>query len=220
MAREPEGDIAWGHFLRQHHGSPQAEGFARSFYGPMTTLATALDALTTALRLDDATGARLDLIGSIVGASRHIPQGITLGFFGFITQPSGRGFGIARMRHEGDPLFEAWTAPDVEYRSLIRAKIGLNNGHGTAAEIEAAAKAAFNAPVVSARDAGSAHIELWVGRIPGPDEGLGRVVPDYLPRAAGVSISIVFYAASLVFGFKNNRHWGFGVGIMARTPGT
>lgn len=218
MARDSEGNIAWGHFLRQHQNSPKAEGFVRGFYTPMSNAATGMDALATALDIDAASGERLDYIGSIVGASRYIPQGIVLTYFGFATQASGRGFGQARMRHENEPLAEAYTASDNEYKTLIRAKIALNNGHGTADEIAEAAKMAFKAPTCSARDAGPAHIELWVGRIPGVDEGLGRVIPDYLPRAAGVSISIVFWSPNLAFGFKNAGHFGFGVGVMARAP--
>lgn len=218
MAREPEGDIAWGNFLRQHHGSPNAESFVRPFYLPMTTIAKSAEDLTTALDLTGVSGARLDLVGSIVGASRYMPQGITLAYFGFISQPSGRGFGKARMRHEGEPMTQAYTASDVEYRTLIKAKIALNNGRGTSRQIADAAKIAFSAPVASARDAGPAQIDLWVGRIPSANEGLGRVIPDMLPRAAGVSINIVFWSPFLPFGFSNNNHFGFGVGIMARTP--
>lgn len=218
MARDSESDIAWGHFLSQHKNSPNIENFVRPFYVPMTDIAKTLDGLTTALDLDKATGQRLDLIGSIVGANRYFPQGVTLAYFGFITQPAGRAFGKARMRHESDPLTESYTAGDEEYKTIIKAKIALNNGHGTAGEISEAAKTAFRAPVVSARDAGTASIDLWVGRIPSQDEGLGRVIPDYLPRAAGVSINIVFWSPLLPFGFSSNGHFGFGIGIMARTP--
>lgn len=218
MARETESDVAWSHFLLQHKNSPNAEGFVRPFYAPMDIIGASSDEMLMALDIDRASGSRLDLIGSIVGASRYLPQGITLAYFGFINQPSGRGFGIARMRHEGEPLTEAYNASDDEYRTIIKTKIALNNGHGTAEEIAEAAKVAFRAPVASARDAGPAAIELWVGRIPGPDEGLGRVIPEFLPRAAGVSISIVFWSPNLPFGFASNGHFGFGVGVLARTP--
>lgn len=218
MAREPESDVAWSHFLLQHRNSPNAEGFVRPFYAPLDALARSAEDMLTALDIEKAEGERLDLIGSIVGASRYLPQGITLAYFGFINQPSGRGFGQARMRHEGEPLAQAYNASDVEYRTIIKTKIALNNGHGTADDIAEAAKIAFRTPVVSARDAGPAAIELWVGRIPGPDEGLGRVIPEFLPRAAGVSISIIFWAPSLPFGFASNGHFGFGIGVLARTP--
>ena len=218
MARVPEDEVAWSNFQAQHKNSPLAEGFARSFFVPMNAISSSLGQLTSALDIDAATGARLDLIGSIVGASRYMPQGITLAYFGFVTQASGRGFGQARIRLDGEPLAQSYTAADEEYRVLIKTKIALNNGHGTAPEIEAAAKYAFRAPTVSARDAGPAHVELWVGRIPSINEGLGRVIPDILPRAAGVRISIVFWEPSLAFGFRENKHFGFGVGILARTP--
>lgn len=218
MATLPQDEIAWDKFLSQHKNSPQAEGFARSFFMPMNAISSSLEQLTRALDLDSAQGARLDLIGSIVGASRYMPQGITLAYFGFVTQASGRGFGQARMYHDGEALAQSYTAGDEEYRILIKTKIALNNGHGTAKEIEDAARYAFRAPTASARDAGPGHVELWIGRIPNINEGLGRVIPDILPRAAGVRISLVFWNPELPFGFKNNNHFGFGVGILARNP--
>ncbi len=218
MANLPQDEIAWENFLSQHKNSPKAEGFARSFFVPMNDIARSAGQLVSALNLDEASGARLDLIGSIVGASRVMEQGIVLAYFGFISQESGRGFGQARMYHDGEPLAQSYTAGDDEYRILIKTKIALNNGHGTAPEIEAAAKYAFKAPTVSARDAGPGHVELWIGRIPNINEGLGRVIPDILPRLAGVRISIVFWSPDLPFGFSNNKHFGFGVGILARAP--
>lgn len=218
MARESQEDIAWGHFLQQHQNSPRAEAFAKSFYGPVTELAKVADDFVNLLDIDKSSGRHLDLIGSIVGASRILSEGITLAYFGFASQPSGRGFNKARMRTEGDPLTQSYEAPDTEYRTLIKAKIALNNAHGTATEIAEAAKIAFRAPTASARDAGMGAIELWVGRIPSVDEALGRVIPGFLPRAAGISISIVFWEPSLPFGFANFNHFGFGVGVMSRTP--
>lgn len=218
MSREPQDDIAWGNFLTQHRNARNMENFVRPFFRPMTKIAKSFDDLLSVTNIDQSTGSRLDYIGSIVGVSRFVEAGITLAFFGFSSQPSGRGFGLARMRHEKEPITASYNAPDTEFRTLIRAKIALNNGHGTAEEIAEAAKMAFRAPVVSARDKGPGHIELWVGRIPSPDEGLGRVIPEFLPRAAGVRISIVFWAPSLPFGFIENSHFGFGVGVLARTP--
>lgn len=218
MSIDKQEEIAWSHFLSQHQNSQNMEGFVKPFFAPMTTLANSLDRMTFEDDIEASSGARLDLVGSIVGATRFFPQGISLAFFGFISQPSGRAFGVARMRHEDDAITQSYTAGDVEYRTLIKTKIALNNGHGTAPEIARAAKIAFNAPVVSARDAGEAHIELWVGRIPSLDEGLGKIIPDYLPKLAGVSMNIVFWSPSLPFGFISNKHFGFGVGIMARTP--
>lgn len=216
--RDKEEDIAWGHFLSQHKRAQNAENFTRAFYQPTNPLAFAADDMLQMLDYESVTGDRLDLVGSIVGASRIMPTGITLSYFGFSNQAAGRGFGIARMRHEGEPITQSYTASDTEYKQLIKIKIMLNNGHGTASELAEAAKIAFAAPVASARDAGPAAVELWVGRIPGTNEGIGKVIPDFLPRAAGVKISLKFWDANLPFGFSNNNQYGFGVGIMARTP--
>ena len=103
-ARASDADVAWGHFLAQHKGKPVLEAFVRALYAPIAPLADSLVGLRTALDLDRAEGARLDLIGSIVGVSRHIPQGIVLSYFGFQSQPAGRGFGQARLRREGEPV--------------------------------------------------------------------------------------------------------------------
>ncbi len=218
MAIIDDSEVAWDNFLRQHKNSPKAEAFVKSIYAPTISFNISAERLKTATDVDKATGGRLDAIGSIVGVSRYLSQGITLAFFGFRNQPSGRGFGQARMRYEGEAITQAYEANDIEYRSLIKAKIALNNSHGTAPELEQAAMTAFRAPVCSARDAGNASINLWVGRIPSVDEGLGRVIPDFLPRPAGVKINIVFWNPSLPFGFKSNNHFGFGIGVLARTP--
>ena len=220
MARTPQGDIAWGHVLEQHRRSPNAEGFFRAFYDPLTGLASGLDDLSLALVLDQAEGERLDLIGSIVGLGRELPTGITLLYFGFANQASGRGFGQARMRREREPIAATYTAPDVEFRAMIRAKIALNNGRGTAPELEAAGRTAFRWPHVSVRDAGPAHFELWIGREPEIGEVASATLSPLLPRGAGIGMSIGRQAVVLFFGFREQNLAGFGVGILARTPST
>lgn len=218
MARATQGDIAWSHVLEQHRGSPNAEGFFRAFYDPLTGLAGALDDLSLALTLDQAEGERLDLIGSIVGIGRELPTGITLTYFGFASQASGRGFGQARMRREREPISATYIAPDAEFRPMIRAKIALNNGRGTAPELEAAARAAFRWPAVSVRDAGPAHFELWIGREPQAGEVASATLSPLLPRGAGIGMTVGRQNVVLVFGFKEQGLAGFGVGVMARSP--
>jgi hypothetical protein len=194
MAREPQDDIAWGNVLRQHVGKPRTEGFFRSFYPPLTQAASALDAVRADRALDDAEGARLDLIGSIVGISRDIPNGIYLAFFGYAEQPAGRGYGQARYRADGEPAATSYNAPDAEYRSLIRAKIALNNGHGTAPEIVAALRHVYGVDLVSVRDGTPGAVEIWIGMIPSPDDQREFLVRDLLPRAAGVRINFNFFS--------------------------
>lgn len=204
--------------LRQHTLSPRIEALVKALHTPLTPLTRSLEDLTTALNLDAAEGARLDLIGSIVGVSRELPDGIFIPYFGFASQPAGRGFGQARMRREGEPTATTYTAPDVEYRTLIRAKIALNNSHGTADDVAAVLRSHYGASLVSVRDTGNAHAEGWVGRIPAPDEPLARTLPRF-PRAAGVTIGVVFYEPGRTFGFAGQANAvGFGQGPMARTP--
>jgi hypothetical protein len=218
MARADQGDIAWSHVLDQHRASQTAEGFFRAFYAPLTGLANAFDDLTLALTLDQAEGERLDLIGSIVGIGRTLPAGITLLYFGFASQASGRGFGQARMRREREPISTTYIAPDAEFRPMIRAKIRLNNARGTAPEIEQASREAFRWPTVSVRDAGPAHFEIWIGREPEVGEVASATLSPLLPRAAGVGMSIGRQTILIPFGFRENNHLGFGLGFMARAP--
>lgn len=215
-ARPSDADTAWGHFLAQHKGKATLEAFVRALYAPVGPLADSLVGLQTALDLDRAEGARLDLIGSIVGVSRVIPQGIILSYFGFQSQPAGRGFGQARLRHEGEPVAASYTAPDAEYRRMIRAKIALNNAAGTADDVARVVMAHYAAEFAFVEDLDNAHARVWVGRIPAPDDALARVTPR-LPRAAGVTFEVVFYGAGGTFGFTGQPGAvGFGQGPMAR----
>jgi hypothetical protein len=200
MAREQQGDIAWSHILRQHVGKPKTEGFVRAFYGPLTAAASALDALGSDRTLDGAEGARLDLIGSIVGVARDVPVGLYLAYFGYAEQPAGRAYGVARYRADGEATAQSYTAPDEEYRAMIRAKIALNNGHGTAAEIVAAVRHVFKTDLVSVRDTGPGAFAIWVGIIPSPDDQREFLIRDLLPRAAGVRFTFNYFTPQF-FGY-------------------
>ena len=217
-ARPADADVAWSHFLAQHEGRSALEAFVRALYAPIGPLADSLVGLRSALDPDKADGARLDLIGSIVGVDRDIPQGVFFSFFGFVSQPSGRGFGQARMRREGEPVATAYKAPDTEYRRMIRAKIAHNNASGTADDVIAVVMAHYGTDFAFVEDTGNAHARVWVGRIPSPDDALARVTPR-LPRAAGVTFEVVFYEAGGVFGFQGQLNAkGFGQAPMARRP--
>jgi hypothetical protein len=216
MARLPQDEVAWSHVLRQHANKPKTEGFFRAFYPPLTGAASALDGLVGDKGLDTAYGPHLDLIGSIVGITRDIPNGVYIAFFGFQSQPAGRAFGVARMRHDGEPIATSYTAADEEYRTMIRAKIALNNGHGTASEIAAALRRAFDVDLVSVRDGEPGVIEAWIGRIPSADDTTEALVDPLLPRAAGVRINYHYYTPAF-FGFEGQPGaTGFNQGAMAR----
>lgn len=217
MARKPQDEIAWSNMLRQHADRPGMEGFVRALLGPVNGVAGALDAIASNRALDGAEGRQLDLIGSIVGITRDVPNGVYLAYFGFQGQAAGRAFGVARLRREGEPIALSYTASDVEYRAMIRAKIALNNGRGTAPEIAAALRGIFRVQQVSVRDVGPAEIEAWIGRIPAPDEVTGDIVLALLPRAAGVKLNLVYFTPEF-FGFSGQPGaQGFGLAPLART---
>lgn len=216
-----QGEIAWSHVLRQHSDRKATEGFFKGFYAPLTGAANALDDLSLALVLDTAAGGRLDLIASIVGASRDVAEGVTIPLFGFDGYPASLGFGEGRLRFDGEPVAATYVMPDAEFRVVIRAKIALNNSRGTAPEIEAAARVAYSAPTVSVRDAGPAHCEVWVGRIVPDTDPLFRAVPRLLGRPAGVGLSVVFFDKLTPFGFEGYPDaFGFGFGVLSREGGT
>lgn len=216
-----QGDIAWSHVLRQHSEKTATEAFFKSFYDPLTGAANACDDLSLALVMDQATGDRLDLIASIVGASRDVAEGISLPLFGFEGYAGSLGFGEGRLRSEGEPVGATYTMPDSEFRTVIRAKIALNNARGTAPEIEAAARIAFSAPTVSVRDAGTAKCVAWVGRIVPDTDPLFRTVPKLLGRAAGIGLDVVFFDKATPFGFAGYFDtFGFGFGILSREGGS
>jgi hypothetical protein len=200
MARAPQDETAWGNFLSQHRSKPLTEGFVRSFYGPLTATASTLDAMAASRSLDDLEGAQLDLVGSIVGVTRDVPIGLYLAYFGYAEQPAGRAYGVARYRADGEPTAQSYTAPDEEYRAMIRAKIALNNGHGTAPEIAAAVRHIYRIDLVSVRDAGPGAVDVWIGLIPSPDDQREYLIRDLLPRAAGVRVNFNFFTPAF-FGY-------------------
>lgn len=219
--RLPEQDTAWGNMLPQHEGAPNLTALVKALHTPMTSIAAALIGLRSATSLDAEplpSGERLDLIGSIVGASRDLPEAVAIPFFGFASQAAGRGFGLGRLRHEGEPVALTYTAADQEFRRIIRLKIAINNSHGTATDIAGAARGYYGVENVSVRDIGIAAVEVWVGTIPDPDAPLNRVLPA-LPVAGGVGFRVVFTQPTAAFGFDGQPGAvGFGQGPLARGP--
>lgn len=216
-----QGEIAWSHVLRQHSDKAATEGFFRAFYAPLTGAANACDDLSLALTLDQAEGRRLDLIGSIVGASRGVAEGVQIPFFGWRNYPATLGFGKGRLRRSGEPTNATYTLPDLEYRIVIRAKIFLNNARGTGPEIEAAARFAYRAPRAAVVDTGNASAEVRVGRIADENDPLFRTVPKLLGRAAGVRLNVVFEDSVLPFGWRGYPGtYGFGAGVLSRRGGS
>jgi hypothetical protein len=213
------GEIAWGHFLAQHVGKANTEDFVLSFYPPINILDEVLNELYTKRWIKTAEGSALDGCGNIVGLSRIVPEEVYLAFFGFVTQPSGRAFGVARMRKENEPYSTSNTLGDVEYRARIIAKIALNNGHGTAEQIMRSMQDALGVSNVRIFDMGNANANLYINELISQNDPRFYIIDKMVPRAAGVKIWPYLTDQLYTFGFEEQRvYYGFGVGVMARTP--
>lgn len=158
-----QGAAAWDNMLPQHHNKPTTEGFVKSFYPPLTDLTKALSDLRFMRGIETAEGAQLDGIGEIVGVSRFVPNAAYLKFFGYTGQFAARGYGQARYRKRLEAFAEAYILPDNEYRSLIKSKILLNNGHGTTEEIIAIAKMLLKANKVTVTRNAVASVLIAIG---------------------------------------------------------
>lgn len=218
MARERQEIIAWRNMLPQHHPKPKTEAVLKSMFAGTPEAAKALDDLRRSLDMDAATGARLDLIGSIVGQTRAVPEGIAITYFGYAGKPNAAGYGQARYYRVGDPLLTSYSAADPEYRRMIKAKIALNNSHGTAPEIAQAMREVYNAPA-SVRTVGGGVGEVWIGTIPLPTDALAINPARFIPAASAVRFGVVFFRAGATFGYAGKPNAvGYGKGPYARTP--
>lgn len=214
-------DIAWGHFLAQHLGKFNTEYWMRAFYNPLNVLDKALNDLYTLRWLDTAEGVQLDGIGSIVGQSRTIAHSLYLAFFGFASQPSGRTFGIARIRHKLEPYSTSSVLGDSDYRIAIYLKIALNNGHGTAEELMYDVNMALGVTKTKVLDYGNANARIYINDFIMSNDSRYAIILNSLAKAAGVKLWPYFVDADHTFGFLNQKiYFGFGIGILARSPGS
>ena len=212
-------EIAWSHWLAQHVGMPYTEAFARAFYPPLNVLDKATADLYTERWIESSEGIQLDGAGSIVGQSRTISKQVYLAFFGFTSQGAGRGFNQARMRRARDPYSDSITLGDEDYRRLIKLKIALNNGHGTAEDIMVAINILFDVNDTVVYDVSNANARLLINDLTiTPTDPNAEIIDQLIPRAAGVQILPYVFSKSNTFGFANqNIYHGFNVGILARS---
>jgi hypothetical protein len=214
-------EIAWSHWLAQHIGKSNTENFCKAFYPPLNLLDKALNDLYTLRWLETAEGQQLDGIGSIVGISRRVDNAIYIPFFGFASQIAGRGFGQARMRRKREPYSQATILGDIEYRTLLYLKIALNNGHGTAEELIYAFNNSLHVTRTRVDDWGNANARVYINDFIMESDPRSQLLDYMIPKAAGVKLWPYYVNADYTFGFKNQRiYYGFGIGILARKPGS
>lgn len=213
--------IAWSHWLAQHFDKKNTEDFARAFYPPINLLDTALWELYTKRWIETAEGQQLDGIGSIVGISRTVPNSVYLPFFGFANQIAGRGFGQARLRRRREPWSQSSVLGDIDYRVRINLKIALNNGHGTAEEIMRAFNTSLNVTRTRVDDVGNANARVYINDFILESDPRSQLLDYMIPKAAGVKLWPYYVDADFTFGFQNQKiYYGFGIGILARRPGS
>jgi len=210
--------VAWSHFLAQHEYKSYTAAFVQAFYAPFNELDSAQNELYTLRWLETANGVQLDGIGSIVGKGREVPLSVYLPFFGFITQPSGRAFGVARMRFDSDPYAESAYLGDEEYRYAITTKIAVNNSHGTAEDIMYVVNRTLNVTGTIVHDAGNANIGVYIDNmLINANSYEASILDAVIPRAGGVGFQSYVFDRDNTFGFSNQLiYFGFGVGILAR----
>ena len=214
------GEISWSHFLAQHVSKKNTEDFVRPFYSPLNELDKALNQLYTERWIDTAVGRQLDGIGSIVGISRRVANSVYLPFFGFSSQISGRGFGIARIRHTREPFADSSLLGDIEYRAAIYLKIALNNGHGTAEELIYVFNKSLNVTGTRIEDMGNANARVYINDFIMLNDPRSQLLDYLIPKAGGVKLWPYYVDADFTFGFSNQNmgYYGFGIGILARKP--
>lgn len=189
--------IAWNNWLAQHIGKNNTEDFVRSFYPPLNLLDLAFQRMYQLRWIDSASGEQLDKAGTIVGIGRSIPNAIYFEFFGFDTQYAGRAFGVARLRRRGEHWASSSILTDEAYRSMIRLKVAMNNGHGTAEEIARAVDLGLGITGTYIQDTGNASFHIVItDRSINVDDPRMNLIDYVVLRAAGVSMSVQFFYAT------------------------
>ncbi|WP_336818119.1 DUF2612 domain-containing protein [Cedecea sp. MMO-103] len=85
--------------------------------------------------IDNAAGEQLDILGLWIGRTREITAPIENYFFSFDSPSLGFDYGTWKNRY--DPESGIIKVGDVDYRTMLRAKIGANNWDGTSETLPA-----------------------------------------------------------------------------------
>lgn len=231
-APEPEPTIDHTDRMRQHLISQfQWDVINEKIYGDkpvlraiLTALGAEMDELNQAVNdiknkrwIDTAEGVQLDGIGEIVDRNRQIDKAIAIPFFGFLGQPSTKGFGQARFRSSNETTLTSYILEDAEYKTVLLEKVIKNSSRGTAEDTLQSLKFIFNAPTVAMEEVGNANIVVAIGRnLNDSDKILANAV-DLIIRAGGVGLKYKAYYPSAYFGFLGQpKAQGFGLGAFAQ----
>jgi hypothetical protein len=231
-APEPEKPIDHTDRMRQHLISQfQWDVIDEQIYGDKPVLRALLTALGEEMNefnqvvndlktkrwINTAEGVQLDGIGQIVDRNRQIDKAIAVPFFGFLGQPSVKGFNQARFRGNQESNLTSYILEDAEYRLVLAQKVMKNNSTGTAEDTLRSLKFVFNAPFVAMEEPGNANIVVAIGRILHDDDKILANAVDLIIRAGGVGLKYKAFYPSAYFGFLGQpKAQGFGQGAFAQ----
>ncbi|MHC1668087.1 DUF2612 domain-containing protein [Stenotrophomonas maltophilia] len=186
--------VAWSNWTAQFKDSPRLRALVQALLEPANTVQAAIKQLRDERWLDTAVGEQLDGIGSILGRPRRISNTRAIWHFGFDGQPYIGGFGAFPMFQAGGGLFTGGKVlGDDDYRRLLRWKLLVNSGYGTAWLIEEAARTLFDLERIAVEDMGNARIRVHIGRQPTPEDSFLGNPLQWLPKAGGVMVDFRTY---------------------------
>lgn len=96
---------------------------------PLLDTSTALNGLITSFDIDTAVGVQLDILGEWIGRSRYVATPITGIYFAWDTEGVGYDQGVWQGAYDPDSGFISLS--DETYRTVLKAKIAINNWDGT-----------------------------------------------------------------------------------------
>lgn len=167
-----------------------------------------------------ARGVWLDLIGSIVGASRRVDIDLKYTYFGYSNlDPVSAGYGKGRYWYYGAPSSVSNLLGDEEYRRVILAKAAQNAGDCSHISVVEVMQAVLDTGNVFSFNGGNGNLDImFEGSI--SDNMLALIKSGkIIPTAAGVGLRLMLqYDSKKSFGYSNLNATakGYGVGSYPR----
>lgn len=178
----------------EHSDKPKFMATVGAVTGAVANITALINSIPAAFDLDNAVGAQLDIDGLWIGQDRAIDGVLEVQFFGFEDNPVAMPFGEETNPSIGGRFYEEYESftstsilKDVEYKTVLRAKIVKNQAKGTSADLARSIGFIFNTSA-SIVDNGDMTISITLGR---PITTTERALVDnldILPRPAGVDI--------------------------------
>lgn len=183
----------------EHNQKPKFMAMVGLVTGAIGDVNVGIQSIQPAFDLDQAVGAQQDVIGEWVGQSRVIPGVLVVGFFGFADDASASPFGEqadpsigGRFYEQGEAFQSTTVLGDVDYLTVLKARIVRNQSDGTLADLEAALQFIFGTACQVA-DNGTLSISIHVSAPLTPTQKALLLGLDLLPRPAGVAIGSITF---------------------------